>query len=148
MESSVTERRRHPRRKSFQSQPDLKLRFQDGGDPVELSANVRDVSETGLGLETSRPIPKGTRISVTGDLMAGIRVRRLEGVTGRVASSVRVRERVYAIGIDFDATTSKASADDTQDSTADDRPAVDYYEVMQLNHNADPDTIHRVYRLL
>jgi hypothetical protein len=148
MESSVAERRRHPRRKSFQSQPDLKLRFQDGDDLVELLAKVRDVSETGLGLEANRPIAKGTRITVTGDLMAGIRVRRLEAVTGRVVSSVRGRERVYAIGIAFDSGNSKASAEDAQENIADDKPAVDYYEVMQLNPNADPDTIHRVYRLL
>jgi DnaJ-like protein/PilZ domain-containing protein len=147
MQSSVTERRRHPRRKSFQAQPELKLRFQDADDLVDLSAKVKDVSETGLGLETIRPIAKGTRIAVTGDLMSGIRVRRLEAVTGLVVSSVRVRESIYAIGIAFDGGTAKPS-EDQQDSSADDKPAVDYYEVMQLNPNAEPDTIHRVYRLL
>ena len=27
-------------------------------------------------------------------------------------------------------------------------PAADYYEVLQISPNADPDTVHRVYRLL
>jgi curved DNA-binding protein CbpA len=29
-----------------------------------------------------------------------------------------------------------------------DEPSVDYYEVLQVNPSADPDTIHRVYRFL
>ncbi len=28
------------------------------------------------------------------------------------------------------------------------RPAVDYYEVLQISPNAEPETVHRVYRLL
>ena len=28
------------------------------------------------------------------------------------------------------------------------KPGVDYYEVLQISPNADPDTVHRVYRLL
>jgi len=30
----------------------------------------------------------------------------------------------------------------------DETPSVDYYEVLQINPNAEPDTVHRVYRLL
>ena len=29
-----------------------------------------------------------------------------------------------------------------------DRPTADYYEVLQVNPSADPDTIHRIYRFL
>ena len=148
MQSSVTERRRYPRRKSFQAQPDLRVSFQELGEPVEIAAKVKDISETGLGLEINRPIPKGTRLSLTGDLMAGVRVRRLQEVTGRVASCMRVRAGIYSVGIAFDGETRGASSQENEKDEPIATPAVDYYEVMQLNPNADPDTIHRVYRLL
>ena len=148
MQTSVTERRRHPRRKSFQAQADLSVCFQELGEPVEIAAKVKDVSETGLGLEVHRPIPKGTRLSLTGDLIAAVRVRRLEAVTGRVASCVRIREGNYAVGIAFDGDTGRASSQENESEAAAAKPAVDYYEVMQLNPNAEPETIHRVYRLL
>ena len=149
MQTSVTERRRHPRRKSFQTQADLKVCFHELGEPVEITAKVKDISETGLGLEVNRPIPKETRLSVTGDLMAGVRISRLEAVPGRVASCVRLRERIYAIGIAFDVDSARASSHENEnEDDAAAKPEVDHYEIMQLNPNAEPETIHRVYRLL
>jgi hypothetical protein len=102
----------------------------------EVAAKILDLTDLGLGVETQHPIPSNSVIFVN---------RRLgqDGVTTKVRARV-VRcdpvEGGYRSGLAFEAASEPNGK----------APAAlpDYYELLQISPNADPDMIHRVYRLL
>ena len=145
----MTERRKQPRNRAARSIEHLKLSFEESGKPAELQVVAKDVTETAIGVESSRRIEVGTRVSITGPLRTDTGTRRCEGTIGRVVVSTPVRHGLYLAGIVLEAEASTNSSHFQQPiDLPTEAPAQDYYETLQVNPVAEPETIHRVYRLL
>ncbi len=126
------ERRVHARLPSTQR---LEVRLICADRAVETTALVADAHESGLGILAHAPLQPGQVESVAAE--------------GKFGGQMRARCAVrwcrsspgggYRAGLRFlpeEAAPSAAPA------------SVDYYEVLQVNPKASPETIHRVYRLL
>jgi len=105
------------------------------GSPAELRAKLVDTSDLGFGIETECRLEPNTTLTVDGQLGPnGHRGKVLARVVGCKPFSGG-----YRAGLIFENGNSahaKAAA------------VPDYYELLQISPNADPDMIHRVYRLL
>jgi curved DNA-binding protein len=112
----------------------LEVSWQDGqGNSRTLSVHAIDLSNSGIRVESSEPIEEGTEVYV--------RAERY-GLTG--ATSVRHcgrRGSKYVLGLEFCPDSSSADSEDAE-------LFVDYYELLQISPNAEPDTIHRVFRIM
>lgn len=129
------ERRRNPRRPSFQTQTEIALTIGQDRYPARLI----DSSEGGLGIETRRPFDVGTQIRVTGTLATGIQLKPLD-FTGTVRWCRPGLNGTYRCGLaQVDAKPGRPSSNSDE---------LDLYEVLQLSQNADTDTVNRVFRLL
>jgi len=112
----------------------LEISWKDGeGSSRMMGVHAIDLSNSGIRVESSEPIDLQTEVYV--------RAERY-GLTG--TTSVRHCSRrgsKFVLGLEFnpDATTA-----DTEDAEA----FVDYYELLQISPNADPETIHRVFRIM
>lgn len=112
----------------------LEVSWQDGqGNSRTLSVHAIDLSNSGIRVESSEPIEEGTEVYV--------RAERY-GLTG--ATSVRHcgrRGSKYVLGLEFCPDSSSTDSEDAE-------LFVDYYELLQISPNAEPDTIHRVFRIM
>ncbi|HEX5228966.1 MAG TPA: DnaJ domain-containing protein [Bryobacteraceae bacterium] len=81
----------------------------------------------------------------------------VDGNIGPHGSVAKLRARVvdcksvhgmYRAGLKFEHGTENGNGNGTGAATATAEALPDYYEVLQISPNADPDMIHRVYRLL
>ncbi|MEO7144798.1 MAG: J domain-containing protein [Bryobacteraceae bacterium] len=117
----------------------LKLLYREStGATVNLAAKLIDIGAVGVGIEVGRPLPAGVSVTVSGDFGD----RGSSGPVGAcVCWCIAGEHGTYRAGLKFD----KPSASKTPPAEA---PAEDYYDILQLSNKADPDTIHRVYRLL
>ena len=102
------------------------------GARADIRAKVVDFNETGIRIHLSLPlrvnhviVVKSRAADVVPDGSARARVVDCRALAGTG----------YTAGLTFEAT------DDTGDA-----PEVDYYEILQVSANADPETIHGVYR--
>jgi hypothetical protein len=127
------EKRRQPRKRAPETQPELSV--QCGSE--RFSAKIVDYSEGGFGLEIRRSLEVGAQIRLKGSLTQGNTLRAIE-FDGVVRWLVPRPNGRYLCGV----ANGKSSA--IAFNSAD----PDYYEVLQLSHNADPDTIHRIFRVL
>jgi hypothetical protein len=101
-----------------------------------FSAKVVDWSDEGLGLELRRLLTVGTRVRVKGQIPSGSGHRQIDvGAVVRWSCSAPT-PNTFKCGLLLDRVVQSRSEDP------------DYYEALQLSPNADPDTIHRVFRLL
>jgi DnaJ domain/PilZ domain len=133
----VSERRRRTRKQAPRGgDPQWATLLNVPGTDGEVAAQIFDLNEIGLGVQTEQPIPPNATVMVH---------RRL----GEDGSASKIRARVvrcdavsggYRIGLAFE------SGPEASGPPGDALP--DYYEVLQISPNADPDMIHRVYRLL
>ena len=122
-------RRTKPRVKKFLG-PYLDLSYKQHGIMETMRARIVDTSASGLGLSGLTPLSPGTMISY-------VDVGTSESVTARVARCHKGPTGDYRIGVELEAGVgAKADGD------------ADYYELLQLSSKADPETIHRVYRIL
>ena len=122
-------RRTKPRVKKFLG-PYLDLTFKQHGKIDTIRARIVDTSPSGVGLSALTPLPPGTMVSYVDEGTA-------ETVTARVARCHKGPTGDYRIGLELeDGVGAKADGE------------ADYYELFQLHPKADPDTIHRVYRIL
>jgi len=97
-----------------------------------LAVRAIDLSNTGLRVESAEPVSLGTEVY--------IRAERY-GLTG--STCVRhcaTRGAKHVIGLEFNP--------DPQAASEDTEAFVDYYELLQISPNAEPDTIHRVFRIM
>ena len=145
--TSPTERRRSPRRKSFQCQEAISVRL-EGGDPESrpFAATVKDVSDSGLGIEAPFPLKAGSLVSITGVIIAGLSRKKLEAAPARVTYSKPSGETCHWIGLEF--INARENSGQQRSTAAPDVSEPDHYDTLQLSLKADPDTIHRVYRML
>jgi hypothetical protein len=105
------------------------------GSAAGLRAKVVDTNELGLGVETECRLEPNAVLTV-------------DGQVGPHASQSKLRARVvdckpfhgaFRAGLIFENGNGHATSAEV---------VPDYYELLQISPNADPDMIHRVYRLL
>jgi curved DNA-binding protein len=137
MEKSMSERRRSPRRKPLRTQPPVKLQID--GSPQELAGQVSDANDSGLSIEIDVPVKLGTPVRVTGDLLIGLSRANLKARPATVVFCKKRPDGRHAVGISFTQPFQHPQNDSS---------VPDHYDALQLSPKADPDTIHRVYRLL
>jgi hypothetical protein len=112
----------------------LEISWQDSqGHGRTVAVRAIDLSNSGIRVESSEPI----------ELHTGVFVRAERyGLTG--STSVRHCSRrgsKYVLGLEFNP---EAKAADPEQPEV----FVDYYELMQISPNAEPETIHRVFRIM
>jgi curved DNA-binding protein CbpA len=118
---------------------------------------VVDTSDLGLGVETDCRLEPNSVLTVEGRLSN-------YGPNGSMRAKVvncKPFQNLFRAGLTFETASENgngsspgssarsgagSSADASTDSSTDAVP--DYYELLQISPNADPDMIHRVYRLL
>src|SRR5581483_2822175 len=76
---------------------------------------------------------------ITGILSNGLSKTTLQGRTARVMHCREIRAGHYSAGLTYTV--------EAKDANPDPAPP-DYYDILQLSPKADPEMIHRVYRLL
>jgi len=110
------------------------------GSAVEVRAKVLDTNELGLGVETDCRLEPDAVLTVDGQIAS-------HGSNGKIRARVvdcKPFRGVFRAGLKFETTFENGNG-----AAAGSTEAVpDYYELLQISPNADPDMIHRVYRLL
>jgi hypothetical protein len=142
--SEVSERRRKPRQKPGRTgEPIWVILLNVPGSAAEVRAKVVDTNELGLGVETECRLEPNAILTVDGQ------------VGGPLGSNGKVRARVvdckphhgaFRTGLIFD--NGSAFENGNGPAVVSTEAVPDYYELLQISPNADPDMIHRVYRLL
>ncbi len=139
--SAVSERRRKPRQKSGRpGEPAWVIVHHVPGSPAGVRARLVDTNDLGLGLETDCRIAPDTIVDIEGQLGNHAPVGK---ITARVVDC-KSFEGNFRIGLKFETT----SENGTGFAPKSNESLPDYYELLQISPNADPDMIHRVYRLL
>jgi curved DNA-binding protein CbpA len=105
---------------------------EESGKVHSIRPQSRDISESGMRLATLVPVDPGTNVYLdvprhSAPLEAVIRYCVTEG-SG------------YRIGVEFTTVARQSAAASTED--------IDFYEVLQLSPQAEPETIHRVFRIM
>ncbi len=110
------------------------LRWEDlRGQSRFLQARALDVSDSGVRLEVSEPIEVGTRLKIW--------IEHFDTSGSAVVRHCSRPGHRYVLGIEF------SSADGKLKFGGNDG-FVDYYEVLQVSPNAEPEAIRRIHRLL
>ncbi len=146
MNTGPGENRKSPRAKSDKPQ-NLKISFDPGsGIAVEVDVAVVDSNEEGLGVELAVPLMPGSLVTLLSPVLINGSHAEITGPAG-VTWCKMIREGVYRAGLHFGQVSGSSSgkADLVQTDVA---TNLDYYEVLEVNPKASPDTIHRVYRIL
>jgi curved DNA-binding protein CbpA len=112
----------------------LEISWKDSqGNSHTMTGQAIDVSNSGIRVEASEPIEM--------DVEVYVRAERY-GLTGSTAlRHCSRRGSRYVLGLEFNPNGSAAGSDETE-------AFVDYYELMQISPNAEPETIHRVFRIM
>src|SRR5690348_15867012 len=129
--TQMTDKRRK-QRQLFDCSLEISWKDAEGSSRM-MGVHAIDLSNSGIRVESSEPIDLHTDVYV--------RAERY-GLTG--TTSVRHccrRGSRYVLGLEFNP---DAKAVDSEDPEA----FVDYYELLQISPNADPETIHRVFRIM
>jgi hypothetical protein len=125
------------------SQAEVLISFQDGaGQKRELSGTIVDANEAGLGLQVRAAIVPGSLVSLSMDPAAaqGLKLQP----RARVCWCRSSFGGNFRIGLQYD--LSHAEAPPAPPVLTD--VEEDLYDILEVSHNASPDTIHRVYRIL
>jgi DnaJ-domain-containing protein 1 len=133
--SEASERRRKARQKPARSPHQVTL-LNVPGASGEMHAKVLDMNELGLGVEMDRALDLNAVIILQGQL-------GLDGAISKARARVVRCDEIpggYRTGLAFE--TGPGQNGKAGEAVP------DYYELLQISPNADPDMIHRVYRLL
>ncbi len=134
--SQQSERRRKPREKVIKGTEPMWVMLENvPGRSGEVRARVVDVSENSIGIE----LPFWLRE----DELVGLKGPASLGLNGKGKARVAVCTSVadgYRAGLIFE------ERQEVPQPASDSVP--DYYEILQVSQKADPDMIHRVFRLL
>jgi DnaJ domain len=138
--SEVSERRRKPRQPPGRADESVWVLLQNvPGTAAEVRAKVLDASDLGLGIETECRIEPNAVLTVDGRVGPN-------GSLGKTQARVvdcRPFRGLFRAGLKFESASENGNGAAPSSETV-----PDYYEVLQISPNADPDMIHRVYRLL
>jgi hypothetical protein len=136
--SEVSERRRKPRQKPSRTGEPVWVKLLNvPGAAAEVRAKVLDTSELGLGVETDCHLEPNAVLTVEGHI-------GVHGPNGAMRAKVvnsKAFQGVFRAGLTFENGNGSGSATSGE-------ALPDYYELLQISPNADPDMIHRVYRML
>src|SRR5258708_9562792 len=136
----VSERRRKPRRGTLRESKGVWVRLENiPGLSSETPVRVLDASDGGLGIELLSEIPKGTVVIVKGEPGNPLALGKARA---RVVRCALLPGGGYRAGLTYE----DSREYDTKSVPTE--AVTDYYEVLQVNPKADPETIHRVYRIL
>lgn len=127
----MTEKRKEQRRFSNAM---FAVTWQDArGQSRSLRVRGLNVSKSGMRIESSEELNPGSPIS--------LRAERHELSGTATVRNCAPRGSAYVIGVEFSEDIKRTLRLPLVD-------AVDYYEVLQVSPNAEPETIHRVYRIM
>lgn len=136
----VSERRKKPRQKHERpGDPAWVVLHNVIGSATEVRAKVVDTSELGLRVETDCRLEPNAVLTVDGQISH-------PGSNGKVRARVidcQPFQGFFRTGLKFEAAFENGNG-----AAASTEAVPDYYELLQISQNADPDMIHRVYRLL
>ena len=138
-----SERRKYPRRKSFQSQDELRIQPLTGSYGSTINAILLDISEWGLSVETAVPLDSGAVLRVSGKIHNIVGRKPFEN-SYRVCWCSATDTGTWRVGL----APEQATETPRPEPSGPAGEFVDCYEVLQLSPKADPDTIHRVFRAL
>lgn len=137
--SDASERRRKPRHRGGKPGETTWLVLHDlPGSAAGIRAKLLDSNDLGLGIETECQLERNAVLTVDGHVGA-------QGSVGKVQARVvdcKPFQGVFRSGLRIESTFENGHGAGSGE------PVADYYEVLQISPNADPDMIHRVYRLL
>jgi len=140
--SEVTEHRRKPRQKPGRTgEPIWVILRNVPGSAAEVRAKILDTNELGLGVETDCWLEPDAVVTVEGQV-------GLHGSNGKVRARVvncNPFQGAFRTGLQFE---DRNASENGKGAAASTEAVPDYYELLQISPNADPDMIHRVYRLL
>ena len=137
----VSERRKKPRNKTARDTHPVWVTLENvPGYSGAVRGKVVDVSDNGVGVETPSALPSDVIVMVKGEPNS---TAFRSKVRARIAWCLPLGHGIYHAGLTY---VEDAVADNGKTSTVE--PLPDYYDVLQVSPNADPDTIHRVFRLL
>jgi len=154
----MSERRRKPRQKpNHGGDPVWVMLHNVPGSTAQVRARVVDTSDLGLGVETDCRLEPNWVLTVEGRLSN-------YGPNGSMRAKVvnsKPYQNLFRAGLTFEmasengngsspgsgAGSNAGSSAGSSDAASNDA-VPDYYELLQISPNADPDMIHRVYRLL
>lgn len=141
---SGADRRRSTRRKKNSPQA-LRISFEErlGHPRTEVVAAVLDVSENGCRIKTLRALAVGSLVYL--DRQALIQDGKPEMWSARITWCSLESDGAYSAGLQLIAA---AKRQDGKPAPPPVSALPDYYDLLQLSPKADPDTIHRVYRIL
>ncbi len=142
------EQRKHTRTNASQWQT---LWIGTAGDDSDwIAAHLIDHSTRGLGVETSSPLIVGAQVLVKGNLG-----NNGDGSHRQMRAQVRwclsKSNGSYRAGLALAADVhwaENAQPETKAEAAPEPEAEPDYYDVLQLSPKADPDTLHRVYRIL
>ena len=139
--SEVSERRRKPRHKPGRpDEPSSVILLDVPGSAAEVRAKVLDSNDLGLGIETDCRLEPNTLLTVDGQLAGHNGHNGLHGKMRARVLNCSPFQGAFRASLAFENGNARGPA------SAEAVP--DYYELLQISPNADPDMIHRVYRLL
>jgi hypothetical protein len=140
--SDVSERRKKPRHTPAREGESVYVLLQDvPGSAQDLRAKLLDHSDLGIGVETDHQLELNSLLTIDGYVTP-------QGSNGKKQARVvdcKVSHGMYRAGLRFESTYENGNG---AAATATAEAVPDYYEALQISPNADPDMIHRVYRLL
>lgn len=144
--SEVSERRRRQRHNPSRAGESVWVLLQEvPGIDRDIRAKLLDQNDLGLGIETEHKLAPNTVLSVDGRIGPHGSVAKLRA---RVVDC-KANQGMYRAGLKFEQSSENGNgAHGTGTATATAEALPDYYELLQISPNADPDMIHRVYRLL
>ncbi len=103
------------------------------GQTRSLRVRGLNVSKSGMRIESSEEMHTGVPVS--------LQAERHELAGKATVRNCTKRGSAYLVGLEFSEETKRTVRLPLVD-------AVDYYEVLQVSQNAEPETIHRVYRIM
>jgi hypothetical protein len=139
--SEVSERRKKPRQKHAKTAESVWVMLHNvPGRAGQVRAKVVDASDLGIGVEVDFGLEANAVLLVDGQ-------SDHSGANGKTRARVvdcKPFHGVFRAGLKFEQVSEKGSGMHVKSGEA----VPDYYEALQISPNADPDMIHRVYRLL
>jgi hypothetical protein len=130
----MTDKREQRRERRYPLDCQATLRWEDSRSQTRcLQAKALDVSDSGVRLEAFEPIEVGTYLN------AWIEQYNISG--GAVVRHCSRPGHCYVLGLEFSETERRLQFEGKESF-------VDYYEMLQVSPNAEPEAIRRIHRLL
>lgn len=105
---------------------------------MEVRAKIIDISDLGLGIETDCHLEPNAVITVEGP----VGPRGMEGKVRYRVIDCKTYQGAFRAGLKVEGPADNGNGSSSGEAIP------DYYEILQISPNADPDMIHRVYRMM